>query len=157
MDGDGPKVIGSQSWSPSRCHLKSRGGRPQEAVGAAPCREDREQGQGAREGRRGPVPISWLGPPGPDDIGSPVLNACEVAHSFSWSSLGRFLSLTTQRIPGEDKSTYRMSSPAYNPVATVQHHSQLPRLQRSVGQHREDYGRQAGYGKCVHKAMGYGL
>ena len=118
MDGDGPKVIGSRSWSPSRCPLKSRGGRPQEAVGAAPCREDGEQGQGAREGRRGPIPISWLGPPGPDDIGSPVLNACEVARSFSWSSLGRFLSPTTQRIPGEDKSTYRMSSPAYNPVAT---------------------------------------
>lgn len=50
MDGDEPKVIGSQSWSQSLCQLKSRGGQPQEAAEAALCREVGEQSQGMREG-----------------------------------------------------------------------------------------------------------
>lgn len=50
MDGDEPKVIGSQSWSQSICQLKSCSGQPQEAAEAALCKEVREQSHGMREG-----------------------------------------------------------------------------------------------------------
>lgn len=76
MDGDGPKVIWSQSWSESMCQFKSHGDQPAEAGAAARRREVGEQSRGTERRRKEPhVFISWFRQLWPDDSGVLVLKA----------------------------------------------------------------------------------